>query len=140
MKGRSGGGGSNPLCSTLQSPRVHTSRRIARNPRVCARFTITHGPGEGLRWRESGRFGKIYPPAILLGPSVTPWDRGNLPSRRGRARYFVGWISTVERELAHAEHLLLRAPEQGEIDPTRETDHGEVQWLVACGDRLYDSR
>src|SRR6266851_4352048 len=42
-------------------------------------------------------------------------------------------------ELAHAQHLLLRAPEQGEIDPTRETDHGEVQWLVARGDRLDDS-
>ena len=53
-------------------------------------------------------------------------------------------MSTLEirsgSELAHAEHLLLRAPEQGDIDPTRETDHGEIQWLVARGDRLDDPR
>ncbi len=37
---------SNLTRSTPQSPGIRTVRRIARNPRVCGRFAITHGPGE----------------------------------------------------------------------------------------------
>jgi hypothetical protein len=42
---------SNPPRSTIQSVGFRTSWRIARNPRVCARFVIAHGPGERLRRR-----------------------------------------------------------------------------------------
>ena len=42
-------GSSNPLLSTIQSVSFRTSRRIARNPRVCARFSIAHGPACGSR-------------------------------------------------------------------------------------------
>jgi hypothetical protein len=41
--------GADPFCSTIQSVSFRTYRRIARNPRVCARFAMKHGPGEGLR-------------------------------------------------------------------------------------------
>ena len=43
-------------------------------------------------------------------------------------------------ESADTERLLLGAPEQGQIDPAGETDHGEVRRLAAVGDRLDDSR
>jgi len=35
--------------STIQSVSFRTYRRIARNPCVCARFAIMHGPGERPR-------------------------------------------------------------------------------------------
>ena len=38
---------SNLACSTIQSFISRPSRRIARNPHVCARFAVAHGPGEG---------------------------------------------------------------------------------------------
>ncbi len=38
--------GSNPSPATIQSLRSRTWRRIDRNPRLCARFAIEHGPGE----------------------------------------------------------------------------------------------
>jgi hypothetical protein len=38
--------GSNPPFSTIQSLSFRTSRRIDRNPRACARFASTQGPGE----------------------------------------------------------------------------------------------
>jgi hypothetical protein len=47
--------GSNPACSTIQSVSFRTFRRIARNPRVCARFAIMRGPGERPRRPEIGR-------------------------------------------------------------------------------------
>jgi hypothetical protein len=47
--------GSNPACSTIQSVSFRTFRRIARNPRVCARFAIMRGPGEHPRRPEIGR-------------------------------------------------------------------------------------
>ena len=34
------------LCSTIQYHRLCTFRRVARNPRVCARFAIAQGPRE----------------------------------------------------------------------------------------------
>ena len=40
--------GSNPFCSTIQSHGIRTSRRIARNPRPCARFAIVRGRRERL--------------------------------------------------------------------------------------------
>ena len=49
-----GAGGSNPLCSTIQSLSFRTSRIIDRNPRVCARFAIGSGPGERLRRALNG--------------------------------------------------------------------------------------
>ena len=49
-----GAGGSNPLWSTIQSVSFRTSRRIDRNPRVCARFAIGEGPGERLRRALNG--------------------------------------------------------------------------------------
>jgi hypothetical protein len=63
-------GGSNPLCSTIQSVSFRTYRRIARNPRVCARFAIMHGPGERPRQLESVESSKTYPGAIWLGPWI----------------------------------------------------------------------
>ena len=70
MKFQNWSDSSNPLSSTFQPPNFRRCRRIARNPRVCARFAITHGPGERLRRRESPEYGKSYPGGILLGPSV----------------------------------------------------------------------
>jgi hypothetical protein len=58
--------GSNPLCSTIQSLSFRTSRRIDRNPRVCARFAIIHGPREPPRRPESAESSKTYPGAIWL--------------------------------------------------------------------------
>jgi hypothetical protein len=62
-------------------------------------------------------------------------NSGTTCSRSGR-----GCACNPGTELADAERLLLRAPEQGEIDPTGETDHGEVRRLAAFGDRLDDPR
>ena len=39
--------------STIQSLGFRTSQRIARNARVCARFTIKHGPGANPRPRKA---------------------------------------------------------------------------------------
>src|SRR5208337_956376 len=67
--------GSNPFCSTTLSASFRTFQRIGRNPRVCARFAIAHGPGEYLLRRYSPESSGTYPGAILLGPSggVGPW-------------------------------------------------------------------
>ncbi len=64
----SGTEGSNPSRSTIQSLGFRTFRRIARNPRVRARFAIMDGPRErlGRQWPE---IGQTYPGTILLGPS-----------------------------------------------------------------------
>jgi hypothetical protein len=63
-----GTGSSNSLRSTIQSFSFRTSQRIARTPRVCARFSIEHGPGERLLQRYSPELSQSYPRAILLGP------------------------------------------------------------------------
>jgi hypothetical protein len=63
-----GTGSSNSLLSTIQSVSFRTSRRIARNPRVCAPFSISHGPGERLLRRYSVDYVETYPTYILLGP------------------------------------------------------------------------
>src|SRR5260370_31612606 len=47
--------------STPQSLGIRTSRRIDR---VCARFAITHGPGERPGLPESAESSKTYPGAI----------------------------------------------------------------------------
>jgi hypothetical protein len=65
-----GTGSSNSLCSTIQSFSFRTSRRIARDPRVCVRFAIMHGPRERPRWFESAKSSKSYPGAIWLGPWI----------------------------------------------------------------------
>jgi hypothetical protein len=65
-----GSGGSNPPLSTIQSLSFRTSRRIDRNPRVCARFAIMHGPRERPRRPESAESSKTYPGAIWLGPWI----------------------------------------------------------------------
>ena len=74
-----GAASSNPFCSTIQSFSFRTSRRIARNPRVCARFAIMHGPRERPRRPESAESSKTYPGAIWLGPWIiavnSPADR-----------------------------------------------------------------
>jgi hypothetical protein len=56
--------------STIQSFSFRTYRRISRNPRVCARFAIMHGPGERPRQPESVESSKTYPGAIWLGPWI----------------------------------------------------------------------
>ena len=63
-----GAGGSNPFCSTIQSVSFGTYRRIARNPRACARFAIALGPRERLGRADWGKYGKSYPGSILMGP------------------------------------------------------------------------
>ena len=60
--------GSNPFCSTFQSPDFRRCWRIARKARVCARFSIAREPGERLGRRKSAESAKTYPGAILLGP------------------------------------------------------------------------
>src|SRR5208282_6688937 len=62
--------GSNPFCSTFQSPDFWRCQRIAQNRRVCARFSIARGPGERLGRRKSAESAKSYPGAILLGPWI----------------------------------------------------------------------
>ena len=62
--------GSNPPLSTIESVGFRTYGRIARNPRVCARFAIMHGPGERPRQPESVESSKTYPGAIWLGPWI----------------------------------------------------------------------
>lgn len=61
------------------------------------------------------------------GTANHPWEQ------RSNAR-------NLGTELADAERLFLRAPEQGEIDPVGETHHGEVGRQAAFRDRLDDSR
>jgi len=56
--------------STIKSLDFRTSGRIDQNRRVCARFTITRGPGEPFRRRKSPESAKTYPGAICLGPQV----------------------------------------------------------------------
>jgi hypothetical protein len=46
----------------------------------------------------------------------------------------------VRGKSAEAECLLLRTPEQRQIDPTHETEDGEIGRLLAFGDRLGDLR
>ena len=53
---------------SIQFFSFRSSRRIARNPRVCARFSIAHGPGEQLLQRYSPEISQIYLRAILLDP------------------------------------------------------------------------
>ena len=62
-------------------------------------------------------------------------NRATICSRRGR-----GGARNPEAELADAERLFLRAPEQGESEPPGETDHREVRRLAAFGNRLGDPR
>ena len=64
MKRRRGAKGSNPLCSTIQSFGLRTSKRIARKARVFARFAIERGPGERSRRPDSAESSKTYPSAI----------------------------------------------------------------------------
>jgi hypothetical protein len=82
MKRRRGAEGSNPLCSTPQSPRFRTSRRIAQNLRVCALFAHMCGPGESLCRPELAESGESYPGAILLGPRIIAIDSpADLPAQ-----------------------------------------------------------
>jgi hypothetical protein len=66
--------GSNPFCSTPQSIDPRTSRRIARNQRMRARFAITHGLGEYLCRPKLAESGETYPGAILLGRRIIATD------------------------------------------------------------------
>jgi len=50
---------------------------------VCARFAITHGPGERPRRPESAESSKTYPGAIWLGPWIIAV---NSPADRTRPR------------------------------------------------------
>src|SRR5216683_4356167 len=70
--------------STIQSISFCISQRIARNPRACARFALTHGPRERLLRRHSPESSESYPLAILLGPSARPsgWDTARRPVYR----------------------------------------------------------
>src|ERR1700692_4250127 len=43
---------------------------IDRNPRACARFASTHGPGERLRRPERVEYATSYPSPIWLGPWI----------------------------------------------------------------------
>ena len=61
---------SNPSWTSPQSLGIRTSRRMVRNPGVCARFAIMHGPGERPRRAESAESSKAYPGAIWLGPWI----------------------------------------------------------------------
>jgi hypothetical protein len=70
---------SNPSRSTIQFLSFRTSRRIDRNPRVCARFPIAHRPGECLLSGHSPETSESYLRAILLGPSARPLDGKDLP-------------------------------------------------------------
>src|ERR1700682_6112730 len=65
--------GSNPFCSTIQSLAYRTFQRIARNPRVCARFAFACGSRERRRGRKSAKFRESSLRAISLCP--TPCDR-----------------------------------------------------------------
>jgi hypothetical protein len=56
---------SNSARSTIQSFGFRIYRRIDGNPRACARFAITHGPGERLRRRSSEGSGETYPGAKI---------------------------------------------------------------------------
>jgi hypothetical protein len=67
---RNGAESSNPVRSTLQSPRRRTSRRIDRNPRVCARFAIERGPRERLYGSDSPKSANSSLGAICLGPRI----------------------------------------------------------------------
>src|SRR6267378_7504299 len=49
-------------------------------------------------------------------------------------------LQSVRDESAEAESLLLRIPEQRQVDPTHETEDREIGRLVAFGDRLDDPR
>src|SRR6202521_3311113 len=49
-------------------------------------------------------------------------------------------LEFIRDESAEAECLLLRIPEQRQIDPTHETEDREIGRLVAFGDRLDDPR
>lgn len=71
---RIGARSSNPLRSTFQSPRFRTSQRIARNPRVCARFAIVRGPRERLFLRDSSKLANSSLGAIYLGPRIIASD------------------------------------------------------------------
>ena len=66
--------GSNPAWTTFQSPDFWRCQRIDRNRRVCARFVIARGPGEGLGRRKSQESGRTYPSAILPGPLIIALD------------------------------------------------------------------
>ena len=87
--------------SIIQSPGFRTSRRINRNPRICARFAHMCGPGEYLCQPKLVESGETYPGALLLGPWIialhSPTGLGRLLSpkhcrvskidpRLGRAR------------------------------------------------------
>ncbi len=58
-------------------------RRIARNPRRCARFAIVRAPGEHPRRHESAESTKPYPGATRLGPWIIAV---NSPADRTRAK------------------------------------------------------
>jgi hypothetical protein len=49
-------------------------------------------------------------------------------------------LELIRDESAEAERLLLRIPEQRQVDPTYETEDREIGRLVAFGDRLDDPR
>ena len=93
--------------STLQSPGFRTSRRIDRNLRVCARFAIIRGPGERLRPRESGEFGKTYPGAICLGPRIIAEDSPVIFTAASRQFYdcFFELVQTRCRHMAQGVRL-----------------------------------
>jgi len=78
-----------------------------------------------------------------------PYSEGEgreVASRRATNRVGAGLLEGVRprsssaRESADAERLFLGAPEEREIDPAHETDHGEVGRLAAFRDRLDHSR
>jgi hypothetical protein len=89
MKRRTGAEGSNPLCSTFQSPGLRTLRRIYLNPRVCARFAIMHGPGESLGRRKSSESAETYPGAICIGPQIIAFDSLRRSSTSIRFRFIL---------------------------------------------------
>jgi len=92
-----GAGGSNPVCSTIQSPSSQTYRRIAQNPRVCARITLLVGPGEWLRRRQLPKSPETYPGEILLGPTCRTYRRLGGAALGRPGRNLIGGSNRIER-------------------------------------------
>lgn len=93
MESRMGVESSNPTCSTLQSLRFRTLRRIARESRVYAGFAIESGPGERLLSPRSGGIGRFLS-GRGLGRSVRNGRNGQLSSAQRRDAGLTCFIST----------------------------------------------